>query len=196
MLLMIDNYDSFVYNLVRYFNELEEEIEVVRNDNISLEDIAEKKYSGIVISPGPKNPKEAGMSLKIIEKFKGRIPILGICLGHQCIGHAFGGKIVKGREPMHGKISSVNHKNQGIFKNLNNPLKVTRYHSLVISKENIPDELIVTAESEDGCVMGIQHKTYPIYGVQFHPEAHLTEQGHELLKNFIEECRRFEDEKI
>lgn len=196
MLLMIDNYDSFVYNLVRYFNELEEEIDVVRNDNILLEDITEKKYSGIVISPGPKNPKEAGMSLEIIERFKGKIPILGICLGHQCIGHAFGGEIIKGRAPMHGKISVVNHKNEGVFKNLNNPLKVTRYHSLVISKENIPDELIVTAESEDGCVMGVQHKTYPIYGVQFHPEAHLTEQGHELLKNFIEECRRFEDEKI
>lgn len=196
MLLMIDNYDSFVYNLVRYFNELEEEIDVIRNDNILLEDITEKKYSGIVISPGPKNPKEAGMSLEIIERFKGKIPILGICLGHQCIGHAFGGEIIKGRVPMHGKISVVNHKNEGVFKNLNNPLKVTRYHSLVISKENIPDELIVTAESEDGCVMGIQHKTYPIYGVQFHPEAHLTEQGHELLKNFIEECRRFEYEKI
>lgn len=196
MLLMIDNYDSFVYNLVRYFNELEEEIDVIRNDNILLEDITEKKYSGIVISPGPKNPKEAGMSLEIIEKFKGKIPILGICLGHQCIGHAFGGEIIKGRVPMHGKISVVNHKNEGVFKNLNNPLKVTRYHSLVISKENIPDELIVTAESEDGCVMGVQHKTYPIYGVQFHPEAHLTEQGHELLKNFIEECRRFEYEKI
>lgn len=196
MLLMIDNYDSFVYNLVRYFNELEEEIDVIRNDNILLEDITEKKYSGIVISPGPKNPKEAGMSLEIIERFKGKIPILGICLGHQCIGHAFGGEIIKGRVPMHGKISVVNHKNEGVFKNLNNPLKVTRYHSLVISKENIPDELIVTAESEDGCVMGVQHKTYPIYGVQFHPEAHLTEQGHELLKNFIEECRRFEYEKI
>ena len=196
MLLMIDNYDSFVYNLVRYFNELDEEIEVYRNDKIDLDFIESKNYDGIVISPGPKNPKEAGMSLEIIERFKGKIPILGICLGHQCIGHAFGGEIIKGRVPMHGKISVVNHKNEGVFKNLNNPLKVTRYHSLVISKENIPDELIVTAESEDGCVMGIQHKTYPIYGVQFHPEAHLTEQGHELLKNFIEECRRFEYEKI
>lgn len=196
MLLMIDNYDSFVYNLVRYFNELEEDIKVVRNDKILLEDITEKKYSGIVISPGPKNPKEAGMSLEIIERFKGKIPILGICLGHQCIGYAFGGEIIRGKEPVHGKISLVRHNNEGVFKNLNNPLKVTRYHSLIISKESIPNELIVTAESEDGCIMGIQHKKYPIYGVQFHPEAHLTEQGHELLKNFIKECRRFEHEKI
>ncbi len=196
MLLMIDNYDSFVYNLVRYFNELEEDIKVVRNDKILLEDITEKKYSGIVISPGPKNPKEAGMSLEIIERFKGKIPILGICLGHQCIGYAFGGEIIRGKEPVHGKMSLVRHNNEGVFKNLNNPLKVTRYHSLIISKESIPNELIVTAESEDGCIMGIQHKKYPIYGVQFHPEAHLTEQGHELLKNFIKECRRFEHEKI
>lgn len=193
---MIDNYDSFVYNLVRYFNELEEEIRVVRNDEVSLRDISEDKYSGIVISPGPKNPEEAGMSLEIIERFKGEIPILGICLGHQCIGHAFGGKIIKGSEPMHGKLSMVKHSNKGVFKNLHNPLKVTRYHSLVISKDEMPEELIVTAQSEDGCVMGVQHKEYPIYGVQFHPEAHLTEQGHELLKNFIEECRRFENEKI
>lgn len=196
MLLMIDNYDSFVYNLVRYFNELNEDVQVVRNDKVSLAEINENKYSGIVISPGPKNPKEAGISLEIIKKFKGRIPILGICLGHQCIGHAFGGKIIRGKEPIHGKLSNIRHNNAGVFKNLKNPLRVTRYHSLVVSKEEMPEELMVTAVSEDGAVMGIQHKKYPIYGVQFHPEAHLTEEGHKLLNNFILECKRFNNEKI
>lgn len=196
MLLMIDNYDSFVYNLVRYFNELNEDVQVVRNDKVFLEEINENKYSGIVISPGPKKPKEAGISLEIIKKFKGRIPILGICLGHQCIGHAFGGKIIRGKEPIHGKLSNVRHNNAGVFKNLKNPLRVTRYHSLVVSKEEMPEELMVTAVSEDGAVMGIQHKKYPIYGVQFHPEAHLTEEGHKLLNNFILECKRFNNEKI
>lgn len=196
MLLMIDNYDSFVYNLVRYFNELNEDVQVVRNDKVSLAEINENKYSGIVISPGPKNPKEAGISLEIIKKFKGRIPILGICLGHQCIGHAFGGKIIRGKEPMHGKLSNVRHNNAGVFKNIKNPLRVTRYHSLVVAKGEIPEELMVTAVSEDGTVMGIQHKKYPIYGVQFHPEAHLTEEGHKLLNNFILECKRFNNEKI
>lgn len=193
---MIDNYDSFVYNLVRYFNELNEDVQVVRNDKVSLAEINENKYSGIVISPGPKNPKEAGISLEIIKKFKGRIPILGICLGHQCIGHAFGGKIIRGKEPIHGKLSNIRHNNAGVFKNLKNPLRVTRYHSLVVSKEEMPEELMVTAVSEDGAVMGIQHKKYPIYGVQFHPEAHLTEEGHKLLNNFILECKRFNNEKI
>lgn len=193
---MIDNYDSFVYNLVRYFNELHEEVDVVRNDKISAETIDKNKYKGIVISPGPKNPKEAGVSLEIIDKFKGKLPILGICLGHQCIGYNFGGKIVKGKEPVHGKLSLVKHNNQGIFKDLKNPLKVTRYHSLVISKDELPQDILVTAACEDGTVMGIQHKDYPIYGVQFHPEAHLTEEGHKLLKNFILECKRFENEKI
>ena len=196
MLLMIDNYDSFVYNLVRYFNELNEDVHVVRNDKVSLAEINENKYSGIVISPGPKNPKEAGISLEIIKKFKGRIPILGICLGHQCIGHAFGGKIIRGKEPMHGKLSNVRHNNAGVFKNIKNPLRVTRYHSLVVAKGEMPEELMVTAVSEDGAVMGIQHKKYPIYGVQFHPEAHLTEEGHKLLNNFILECKRFNNEKI
>lgn len=196
MLLMIDNYDSFVYNLVRYFNELDEDVQVVRNDKVSLAEINENKYSGIVISPGPKNPKEAGISLEIIKKFKGRIPILGICLGHQCIGHAFGGKIIRGKEPIHGKLSNVRHNNAGVFKNIKNPLRVTRYHSLVVAKEEMPEELMVTAVSEDGAVMGIQHKEYPIYGVQFHPEAHLTEEGHKLLNNFILECKRFNNEKI
>lgn len=194
MLLMIDNYDSFVYNLVRYFKELEEDIVVYRNDEIDLDLIDNKKYSGIVISPGPKNPKEAGLSLEIINRFKGKIPILGICLGHQCIGHYFGGKIVRGEYPIHGKISEVSHDNKGLFKNIKNPLNVTRYHSLIVSKENLPEDLRITAESSDNVIMGIEHRKYPIYGVQFHPEAELTEEGHGLLKNFISICKEFKNE--
>lgn len=196
MLLMIDNYDSFVYNLVRYFKELGEDMVVVRNDKISLTEIDEEKYSGIVISPGPKNPNEAGLCLDIIDKFKDKLPILGICLGHQCIGLHFGAKVVKGKEPVHGKLSYVNHNNKDIFNELKNPLRVTRYHSLVVSKANFPKELEITAETEDGVIMGIKHKQYPIYGVQFHPEAELTEDGHKLLSNFIGECKRNENDKI
>lgn len=194
MLLMIDNYDSFVYNLVRYFRELDEDIEVYRNDKITIEEIEEKNYEGIIISPGPKNPKEAGLSLEIINKFKGKVPILGICLGHQCIGESFNAKITKGEYPVHGKVSEVTHNGEGIFKNLKNPLKVTRYHSLIVSKLDFPEELLITAETSDGVIMGIKHREYPIYGVQFHPEAELTEEGHKLLKNFIYECKRFNNE--
>ena len=185
MLLMIDNYDSFVYNLVRYFEEIGEEVEVVRNDKINMNAIDVNKYLGIIISPGPKNPKEAGLSLDVIDKFKEKIPILGICLGHQCIGHYFGGKIIKGEKPMHGKISEVIHNNSGIFYNVKGPLKVTRYHSLILDKETLPEELEITAEASDNVIMGIRHKTLPIYGVQFHPEAELTEEGHKLLENFV-----------
>jgi len=192
MFLMIDNYDSFVYNLVRYFEELNEEIIVYRNDKLNLEDITNMNLQGIIISPGPKNPKEAGISLEVIEKFKGKIPILGICLGHQAIGYAFGGKVVKGTEPIHGKVSKIKHHNEGIFKNLKNPMNVTRYHSLVVEKNTLPDCFIVTAETEDNVIMGIRHKDFLIEGVQFHPEAELTECGHELLKNFIEEAKGFE----
>lgn len=194
MLLMIDNYDSFVYNLVRYFRELDEDIEVYRNDKITIEEIEEKHYEGIIISPGPKNPKEAGLSLEIINKFKGKVPILGICLGHQCIGESFNAKITKGEYPVHGKVSEVIHNNEGIFKDLKNPLNVTRYHSLIVSEIDFPEELVITAETSDGVIMGIRHKEYPIYGVQFHPEAELTEEGHKLLKNFIYECKRFNNE--
>jgi len=192
MFLMIDNYDSFVYNLVRYFEELNEEIIVYRNDKLNLEDITNMNLQGIIISPGPKNPKEAGICLEVIEKFKGKIPILGICLGHQAIGYAFGGKVVKGTEPIHGKVSKIKHHNEGIFKNLKNPMNVTRYHSLVVEKNTLPDCFIVTAETEDNVIMGIRHKYFLIEGVQFHPEAELTECGHELLKNFIEEAKGFE----
>lgn len=194
MLLMIDNYDSFVYNLVRYFEEIGEQVEVIRNDKINMNAIDVNKYLGIIISPGPKNPKEAGLSLDIIDKFKEKIPILGICLGHQCIGHYFGGEIVKGEKPMHGKISEVIHNNNGLFINVKSPVKVTRYHSLIVDKKTLPKELEITAESLDNVIMGLKHKKLPIYGVQFHPEAELTEEGHKILENFIVECKRFKND--
>ncbi|OOM73433.1 anthranilate synthase component 2 [Clostridium puniceum] len=194
MLLMIDNYDSFVYNLVRYFEEIGEQVEVVRNDKINMNAIKVNKYLGIVISPGPKDPKEAGSSLDIIDRFKGEIPILGICLGHQCIGYYFGSKIIKGTRPMHGKISEVTHNNKGVFYNVKSTLKVTRYHSLIVDKKSLSKELEITAESSDNAIMGIKHKKLPIYGVQFHPEAELTEEGHKILENFILECKRFKND--
>lgn len=190
MFLMIDNYDSFVYNLVRYFEELKEDIVVYRNDEITLQEIKKINPQGIIISPGPKEPKDAGISVDVIKNFKGRIPILGVCLGHQAIGYAFGGKIVKGERPMHGKISCVYHKEKGIFKNIKNPINVTRYHSLVVEKETLPSCLCVTCETKEGVIMGLKHKKYEIEGIQFHPEAVLTEKGHELLKNFISRCKK------
>ena len=186
---MIDNYDSFVYNLVRYFQELKEDVYTVRNDKITISDIEALKPMGIIISPGPKSPLESGICLEILEHFKGKIPILGICLGHQCIGHFFGGSVVKGKEPVHGKLSLVTHDNKGIFKGIPNPFTVTRYHSLIVEKDNISKELEVSAITSDGVVMGIRHKKYLIEGVQFHPEAELTEHGHQLLKNFIDLCK-------
>lgn len=191
MLLMIDNYDSFVYNLVRYFEELEEDIVIYRNDKISVEDIENLDIDGIVISPGPKSPKDAGVSLEIIDKFKGKIPILGVCLGHQCIGYYFNAVIKKGNEPVHGKIFDITHNNKGLFNNVKNPLRVTRYHSLVVSRENLPDVIEITSETEDKVIMGIKHKEYPIYGVQFHPEAEMTEEGHKILNNFINITKEF-----
>lgn len=189
MFLMIDNYDSFVYNLVRYFEELGEEILVYRNDKISLEDIKRIKPEGIIISPGPKAPEHAGICMKIVENFKGSIPILGICLGHQTIGKVFGGKIIPGAEPVHGKVFEIVHSGKYMFKNIVSPMKVTRYHSLVIERESLPEVLEITSETEDGVIMGIRHKHYHVEGVQFHPEAELTEYGHEILKNFIDEVR-------
>lgn len=196
MLLMIDNYDSFVYNLVRYFKELNEDIVVYRNDKITLDIIEQEKFSGIILSPGPKAPKDAGLCLDIIHNLKGKIPILGICLGHQCIAAYFGGGIIMGREPVHGKLSYIKHNGQGIFKDVKNPLRVTRYHSLVISKRDLPKDIKVTAETEDGVIMGIEHTGYPIYGVQFHPEAELTEEGHKILNNFVLECKRFNKDEL
>lgn len=191
MLLMIDNYDSFVYNLVRYFEELGEEIIIYRNDKISIEDIENMNIDGIVISPGPKSPKEAGLSLDIIDKFKGKLPILGICLGHQCIGHYFNAIVKKGNEPVHGKMFNITHNNKGLFQNVKNPLRVTRYHSLIVSKDNLPDTIEITSETEDKVIMGIKHKDYPIYVVQFHPEAEMTEEGHKILNNFINITKEF-----
>ncbi|WP_430883669.1 anthranilate synthase component II [Fusibacter sp. JL216-2] len=191
MILMIDNYDSFTYNLVQYLKTLNETVEVYRNDSISIEEIRKMKPEMIVISPGPSTPNEAGISLEIVEKLSGQIPILGICLGHQTIGQVYGGKIVKASEPVHGKVFPICHDDKGVFKALNQPLNVTRYHSLVIEKETLPDCLEVTAQTEDGQIMGIRHKDFLLEGVQFHPEAVLTEQGHELLANFLEKAKAF-----
>ncbi|MDX1572643.1 MAG: aminodeoxychorismate/anthranilate synthase component II [Methylophaga sp.] len=192
MLLMIDNYDSFTYNLVQYFAELGAEVEVKRNDQLSIADIEKLDPTQIVISPGPCTPNEAGVSLEVINHFAGNKPILGVCLGHQAIGQAFGGDVVHAREIMHGKTSPVYHNDAGVFKGLNNPLQATRYHSLVIKKDTVPDCFDITAwtQNDDGSIdeiMGVRHKTLPIEGVQFHPESILTEQGHQLLKNFLDE---------
>jgi len=191
MLLMIDNYDSFTYNLVQYFGELGEEILVYRNDKISIQEIEDLAPERIVVSPGPCTPNEAGISLELIEHFKGKLPLLGVCLGHQSIGQAFGGRIVHAKEIMHGKTSEIYHNNNDVFAGLDNPFTATRYHSLVIEQETLPDCFEVTAwtqtgEGEVDEIMGVRHKEYAISGVQFHPESILTSYGHELLKNFLE----------
>ncbi len=185
MLLMIDNYDSFTYNLVQYLGELGQDVRVYRNDEIDLAKIAQLKPRHIVISPGPCTPNEAGISVPLIHEFSGKIPILGVCLGHQSIGQAFGGHIVHAKQLMHGKTSLIHHNNMGVFKDLPNPFTATRYHSLVIERETLPDCLEITAWTDDGEIMGVRHKTLPIEGVQFHPESILTEYGHELLDNFL-----------
>lgn len=189
MLLIIDNYDSFTYNLYQYFCELGADVQVKRNDAVSLRDIEQLSPTHLVISPGPCTPSQAGISLDAVSHFAGDIPILGVCLGHQAIGQAFGAQVVKARKVMHGKTTAIHHNQQGVFKGLNRPLTVTRYHSLVIAPETLPASFEVTAWSlHDGNVdeiMGIRHKTLPIEGVQFHPESILSEQGHELLNNFI-----------
>ena len=196
MILVIDNYDSFTYNLVQYLGELgktisvAKDIEVFRNDQITLEEIKAKKPDGIVISPGPGTPDDAGVSLAIIEQLGPDTPILGVCLGHQSIGQAFGGKVVAASELMHGKTSPVIHKNEGVFAGLSDPLTATRYHSLVIDKETCPEVLEITAWVEDGTIMGVRHRDYPhIEGVQFHPESVLTEDGKDLLKNFLKRLK-------
>ncbi|MEQ3339014.1 anthranilate synthase component II [Clostridium butyricum] len=187
MYLMIDNYDSFVYNLKAYIDELNEDVIVVRNDKLTIKEIANmKNLRGIIISPGPKSPKDCGICTEVVRKFCGKIPILGVCLGHQIIGYEFGATVEKGEKPMHGKVSKIFHNKSNLFKNLESPYFVTRYHSLVIKEETIPEELTVDARSEDDAVMAISHKEYPVYGVQFHPEAVLTQYGHEILKNFID----------
>jgi len=185
MLLMVDNYDSFTYNLVQYFGELGEDVRVFRNDAITLKEIAAMKPDRLVISPGPCSPKEAGISVDAIKAFAGKLPILGVCLGHQSIGYAFGGEIIHAKQLMHGKVSAVQHANVGIFANLPNPFKATRYHSLAIRRETMPACLEVTAWTEDGEIMGVRHKEHAIQGVQFHPESIMTEHGHALLQNFL-----------
>jgi anthranilate synthase component II len=186
MILMIDNYDSFTWNLVQYLGELGAEVRVFRNDAISAADIAEMKPERIVISPGPCTPNEAGISLAAVREFAGRIPILGVCLGHQAIGQAFGGEVVHAGKVMHGKLSMISHKGQGVFRGLPNPFSATRYHSLAIRRATLPDCLEVTADSEDGEIMGVRHRKMPVEGVQFHPESFLTEHGRALLKNFLQ----------
>ena len=180
MLLMIDNYDSFTYNIVQYFGELGQDVKVFRNDAITLDEIARLNPEYLVISPGPCAPAQAGISLAAIREFSGKIPLLGVCLGHQAIGEAFGGRIVHAKQLMHGKVSAVHHKNEGVFKGLPNPLTCTRYHSLAIERESLPDCLDITAWTDDGEIMGVRHKTLAVEGVQFHPESILTERGHDL----------------
>lgn len=192
MLLIIDNYDSFTYNLVQYFWEFENNIKVIRNDKITVSEIKILNPKAIVISPGPCTPNEAGISLEIVNKLHTYYPILGICLGHQTIAQAFGAKIIKAAAPVHGKRSAIVHNNQGLFQHLKNPLNVTRYHSLLVSKENFPDCLEITAQTSNGEIMGLRHKKYLVSGVQFHPEAILSEQGKELLQNFITMLNNFE----
>jgi anthranilate synthase component 2 len=186
MLLMIDNYDSFTYNLVQYFAELGAEVEVKRNDEISVAQIAALQPDHIVVSPGPCTPNEAGVSVAAIKEFAGRIPILGVCLGHQSIGQAFGGKIVHAKQLMHGKTSLIHHRNNSVFSGLPTPFTATRYHSLVIERASLPECLEITAWTDDGEIMGVRHKTLAVHGVQFHPESILTEHGHAMLKNFLE----------
>jgi anthranilate synthase component 2 len=190
MLLMIDNYDSFTYNLVQYFGELGQDVKVVRNDALTVAEIAALRPERIVISPGPCTPNEAGVSLEVLEKLSGTVPILGVCLGHQSLGQAFGGEVVRARTIMHGKTSPIRHKGVGVFAGLPDPFEATRYHSLVVRKETLPDCLEVTAwtENSDGSVdeiMGLRHRTLPVEGVQFHPESILTQHGHDMLRNFL-----------
>jgi anthranilate synthase component 2 len=189
MLLMIDNYDSFTYNLVQYLGELGEEVKVVRNDELAVDEIEKLAPARIVVSPGPCTPNEAGVSLAVIERFKGRVPILGVCLGHQAIGQAFGGKVVHAKTLMHGKVSRVHHSGQGVFRGLPTPYDATRYHSLAIERASCPADLEVTAWTDDGEIMGVRHRELAVEGVQFHPESILTEHGHALLRNFLNEKR-------
>ncbi|MFM7658750.1 MAG: aminodeoxychorismate/anthranilate synthase component II [Burkholderiaceae bacterium] len=185
MLIMIDNYDSFTYNLVQYFGELGEDVRTFRNDEISIDEIEQLKPSRICISPGPCTPHEAGISVPVLKHFAGKLPILGVCLGHQSIGAAFGGKVIRAQQVMHGKTSPIAHTGTGVFKNLPSPYTIIRYHSLAIARDSLPDCLEVTAWTDDGEIMGVRHKQFQIEGVQFHPESILSEHGHALLQNFL-----------
>ncbi len=185
MILVIDNYDSFTYNLVQYLGELGETPVVYRNDQITLDEIEALRPDQILISPGPCTPNEAGISLALIDRFKGSIPILGVCLGHQSIGQAFGGEVIRAPKMMHGKTSLMHHDGKGLFAGLPNPFTATRYHSLIVERETLPDCLEITAETAEGEIMGLRHKDYPIEGVQFHPESIITDHGHQILRNFL-----------
>jgi anthranilate synthase component 2 len=193
--LVIDNYDSFTYNLVHYIGELGAETEVVRNDKITLDEIAAKAPDAIVISPGPCTPTDAGICLSLIERFAGEIPLFGVCLGMQSMGQAFGGDVVRAKTPMHGKVSTVTHEGVGVFRGLNMQFEATRYHSLVVREDTLPQELTVTARSEDGEIMGLQHRDLPVHGVQFHPESIASENGHAILQNFLNIARDFNRDK-
>jgi len=188
MLLVIDNYDSFTYNLVQYLLELKQELRVRRNDKITLDEVLDLNPTAILISPGPCTPNEAGVSLELIQKLAPSVPILGVCLGHQCIGQAFGGKVVRAPELMHGKTSSIHHDGETIFQALPMPFEATRYHSLIVDRESLPETLMVCAETDDGLIMGLRHRDYPVHGVQFHPESILTSSGKDLLRNFLGLC--------
>jgi anthranilate synthase/aminodeoxychorismate synthase-like glutamine amidotransferase len=185
VILLLDNYDSFTYNLAQYLGELGCQVEVHRNDRISVEQIAQRKPERIVISPGPCTPQEAGICVELIQKLAGKIPILGVCLGHQAIGAAFGGKIIRAPKLFHGKTSQIRHDGSGVFRGLPNPFTATRYHSLIVERKSLPAVLQVTAETDDEIIMGMQHREYPLMGVQFHPESVLTDSGKQLLKNFL-----------
>lgn len=189
MILMIDNYDSFTYNLVHYLGELGEKVLIFRNDKITLEEVGKLNPDMVVVSPGPCTPKEAGISVDLIKEFAGRIPILGVCLGHQSIGYAFGGNIVRAQRLLHGKTSQIYHDGRGVYEDVPNPFEATRYHSLLIEKESLPNKLEVTAWTDEGEIMGVRHKEYLIEGVQFHPESILTKHGKDILKNFIKIAR-------
>lgn len=186
MILMIDNYDSFTYNLVQYLGEMGEALKVARNDKISLNEIGRLKPRGIMISPGPGFPKDAGISNSVINEFAGKVPILGVCLGHQCIGEVFGGRIVKANRPMHGKTSKIFHNRKDIFRGIPDPFDAIRYHSLIVERRTLPACLEITAQTKDREIMGLRHKRYPVWGVQFHPESILTSEGKKMLKNFLE----------
>jgi len=185
MILLIDNYDSFVYNIYQYLGELGSPVTICRNDKISVDDIVSMDPQKIIISPGPCTPSESGLSVEIIRAFGAKTPLLGVCLGHQCIGAAYGGRIVKMDRVWHGKTSEIHHNGGNVFKNIPNPFVATRYHSLILEKATCPDALLVTAWTDDGTIMGIRHKTHPVYGVQFHPESILTKEGKKILRNFI-----------
>jgi anthranilate synthase component 2 len=190
MILLIDNYDSFTYNLFHYLGELGAEVRVVRNDEISADDALAMQPDGIVLSPGPCSPNEAGICMDVIRKADGKVPILGVCLGHQAIGQVYGGEVVRAPQPMHGKMSTIHHTGKSVFRGLNNDFQATRYHSLTIDPPSMPDVLEVTATSEDGVIQGVMHKTHPVHGVQFHPESIASENGHALLENFLKLTRR------